>query len=235
MNEQGLSVKEYLEIYYQNDEDRFREITRLDHKDMIEYNKLLQELDYIHDQSAKNNSATTLSKGKALEKVVTFLIKRSCIFNEVDNIRTSTNEIDQTLELNHIGIKLADFIDLPGDLFLSECKNYNKKVDVTWVGKFYSLLAHNHVRLGLLFSYRGFTGKGWNDAVGLVRKIFLLKERLDRKVYIIDINRTDFELILQGASLIEIIHAKMRSLRLDTDFRSFLKSNHPAMQNKAKT
>ncbi|CAJ1315890.1 restriction endonuclease [Paenibacillus nuruki] len=231
MNEKGFSIKEYFENAYYDDATRFRELTRLDSNDMIRYNELLQELKIVHDPGSKTSENSTVYKGQALEEIVTFLIKRSCIFDVVANIRSSTNEIDQTLELNHIGIDLKKFIKLPGDLFLSECKNYNKKVDVTWIGKFYSLLAHNHAKLGILFSYKGFTGQGWNDGVGLVKKIYLLKEDINEKVYIIDINKKDFELISEGESLIGIIHAKIKALRLDTDFKKFLLSNHPAMEN----
>lgn len=43
--------------------------------------------------------------------------------------------------------------------FITECKNHNKKVDVTWVGKFYSLMNLTDNSLGILFSYKGLTGK----------------------------------------------------------------------------
>ncbi|QOT12971.1 acetylglutamate semialdehyde dehydrogenase [Paenibacillus sp. JNUCC32] len=226
MGDVGLSIKEYFLSQYADEKTRFREITRLDEKDEHEYKVLLEKLIKLHEGSGK---ATTGEKGKALEHLVTFLLEKSSIFNVYENIRNTTNEIDQLLELNHIGRDLKKFITLPGEMFLSECKNYNKKIGVTWVGKFFTLLASNQSKIGLLFSYYGLAGSNWSSASGLTRKLFLLREKLEDRTHIIDINIKDFKAIEQGKSLLEIIDAKMKALRIQTNFDKFLKEKHPAL------
>ncbi|QUL57589.1 acetylglutamate semialdehyde dehydrogenase [Paenibacillus tritici] len=227
MSSVGLSAKEYFLSQLEEEEKIYREITRLDDKDMLQYKTLLTRLDDLHKGIKKSN--TTKETGKALEDLVSFLFDKSSIFSVYENIRNTTNEIDQLLELNYKGEKLRHFIKLPGDIFLSECKNYNKKIDVTWVGKFYTLLESNKSRIGILFSYHGLTGANWNDATGLTRKLFLLKEKLEERSYIIDINYKDFEKIKEGESLLEIIEAKMKGLRFQTNFEKFLEKKHPAL------
>lgn len=229
MNNMGLSPKEYLLQILKDEESVFKEVTRLDEKEKVEYEELLKHLEEVHK---KENSKlfTTTQKGKALENLVSFLLEKASIFEIYENIRNSTNEIDQLLCLNYKGRKFKELLPFPGDFFLSECKNYNKKVDVTWVGKFFSLLTTNQSRVGFLFSYHGLTGTNWNNAVGLTKKIFLLKEKIEDRSYIIDINITDFRLIKQGHSLLELIDSKIKALRTDTNFEKFLQLKHPALE-----
>jgi len=236
MNNIGLSPKQYLLQMYDTEEKRFREITRLDTEEKLEYKKLLAHLKKVHekDQDAKKKKIksqySTTDKGKALEELVSFLLEKSSVFEVHENIRNSTNEIDQLLILNHKGRKFEEFLDLPDYIYLSECKNYNKKIGVTWVGKFFSLLTSNKSKIGFLFSYYGFAGSSWNSSVGLVKKLFLTKEKLNERTYIIDINLKDFERIEEGCSLLEIIQAKIKALRLDTNFEKFLELKHPAQK-----
>jgi hypothetical protein len=241
MNDPGFSLKKYLHEILDTEEKRNREITRLDEEEMVEYKRLLKHLEQIHDKTKtdsdkkKKTKATdkqddeynTYEIGKALENLVSYLLEKSGIFEIYENIRSSTNEIDQLLMLNFRGKMLKEFIDLPVDQFLSECKNYQGKISVTWVGKFFSLLQTNQTKIGLLFSYHGLAGSGWSSAVGLVKKLFLLKEKLDERTYIIDINIADFSEIAKGHSLLEIVHAKMKALKLDTKFTHFI-TKHPA-------
>ncbi|WP_407545322.1 acetylglutamate semialdehyde dehydrogenase [Priestia sp. HNGD-A6] len=236
MNNIGFSPKQLLLEMYETDEKRFREITRLDDKEKSKYRELLTHLKRVHeeDKEAKKKKIkspyTTNDKGKALEELVSFLLEKSSVFEVYQNIRNSTNEVDQLLILNHKGKKFKEFLNLPGYIYLSECKNYNKKVSVTWVGKFFSLLISNKSRIGFLFSYHGFAGSSWNSAVGLVKKLFLTKEEINQRTYIIDINLKDFEKIEEGYSLLEIIDAKMKAIRLDTNFEKFLELKHPAQE-----
>ena len=172
-------------------------------------------------------------KGKSLEELVTFLLRVSGnIFEVKQNLRTSTNEIDQIFQLKPIGkFLLANgFIDKRYELFLGECKNYNKAISVTYVGKFCSLMLTNQVKLGLLFSYHGLTGgSGWSNASGLVKKFYLHKEKVEDRYCIIDINKDDFISIKNGQNLLEIISNKILALQLDTDYIKHL-SKHPAEQ-----
>ncbi|GAC40751.1 hypothetical protein [Paenibacillus popilliae] len=234
MNNVGLTPKEYLLEVLKNEEDMFREITRLDGKEKAEYEELLEQLEEVHKRENQQHYDTH-QKGKALETIVSFLLGKSVIFEIHENIRNSTNEIDQLLCLSYKGKKFKDFLPFSGDLFLSECKNYNKKIDVTWVGKFFSLLTTSHTKIGFLFSYYGLTGKKWNNAVGLTKKLFLLKERLEDRTYIIDLNISDFRLIQQGHSLLELIDSKMKGLKTDTSFEVFLQLKHPVLEEREKT
>lgn len=191
------------------------------------YKQLLQRVKAVNEQSL-----TTTEKGKALEALVTFLLKASGgIFEVHTNLRTHTNEIDQLMQLTPSGKSLLahGLIDFRYNSFIAECKNYNGKVDVTYVGKFCSLLLTNNVKLGVLFSYKGITGAGWSDASGLVRKFYLHKEKSEDRFCIIDFNYTDFEAILNGENFLSLIDAKLNALKYDTEYSRFL-SPHPAVE-----
>jgi hypothetical protein len=222
---QAFTLKEYLLAKMDEEEEVFRIITSLDENEKIEYERLLQELENTHT----SEGVSTKEKGESLEKIVRFLLEKSAVFNVHKNIRTSSNEIDQLIILNAKGRKFREqgLLDFKYDVFLSECKNYHGKISVTWVGKFYSLMNYTGTKLGLLFSYHGLTGRGWEDAVGLTKKIYLSKERLEDKIHILEFNKEDFEKIKQGNSLLELISAKIIALRTDTSFEHYI-SQHPA-------
>ncbi|MEV2910048.1 acetylglutamate semialdehyde dehydrogenase [Paenibacillus larvae] len=226
MNNPGYKLKKYLLEVLDTEEKKYKELTKLDYEETSRYEELLAHLELVN--SSKNY--TTIEKGKALENLVSFLLEKSSVFDIQKNIRNSTNEIDQLLTLNFKGLKFREFLPFPEDLILCECKNYNRKISVTWVGKFFSLLASNRSKIGLLFSYHGLSGENWNSSVGLTKKIFLLKEKLEERIYIIDINIKDFRLIAEGCSLLQLIKLKMSSLRTDTDIKDFINLKHPALE-----
>ena len=61
-----------------------------------------------------------------------------------------------------------------GDSFLCECKNYDGAVNVTYVGKFSSLMSVTDSNFGIMISWDGVTGRGkWSDSQGLIKKIAL--------------------------------------------------------------
>ncbi|MFE7822327.1 acetylglutamate semialdehyde dehydrogenase, partial [Priestia megaterium] len=103
MNNIGFSPKQLLLEMYETDEKRFREITRLDDKEKSKYRELLTHLKRVHeeDKEAKKKKIkspyTTNDKGKALEELVSFLLEKSSVFEVYQNIRNSTNEVDQLL------------------------------------------------------------------------------------------------------------------------------------------
>lgn len=232
MNNEGLTAKQYFLQMFDSDEKRFREITRLDAHEMIEYDKLLAHLKLVHDENEQDKYDTN-EKGKALEDIVSFLLEHSSIFKLHRNIRSSTNEIDQLLILNSkgLGFQKAGLLNLYGEHFLSECKNYQEKIGVTWIGKFFSLLQVTNARIGLLFSYHGLAGRhAWHSSLGLVKKFFLLKERMEDRTYILDFNIKDFDKIAQGHGLLELIDAKIKALKFDTDFSRYI-SKHPAEED----
>lgn len=163
--------------------------------------------------------------------MVSFLWEKSGFFEVHENIRNSTNEIDQLVDFNFKGKLFESFLPVNrknSRFLISECKNYNKTIGVTWVGKLYSLTCTNSSRFGFLFSYHGMAARGgWDSAIGLTKKLFLQKERLDERVSIIDFNIEDFRMIAEGHNFLYLIKSKIDALLLQTSVDSFI-SKHPA-------
>lgn len=227
-NDGNLGLKEYILGAVEDREKAFKELTRLSEEDKKEYSDLL---DYLEKVNSKRDNYTNEQKGAALENMVTFLINKTSVFEVAENLHTSTNEIDQLITLSRVGKLFKEWIEIGGEFFLGECKNYDGKVSVTWVGKFYSLLkTTSECSLGVLFSYHGLTGTGWNDATGLTKKLFLAKELAEKRIYIVDVNKTDFELIREGYNLIELLEKKMLALKTDTNIAKLI-SLHPAQES----
>ena len=118
-------------------------------------------------------------------------------------------------------------IDKRFEKFLGECKNYNKRVGVTYVGKFCSLLLTNNIKLGIIFSYHGVSGRGWNNGAGLIKKFYLHKEKLEERFCIIDFSYKEFESIYYGKNFLQIVEEQLCSLQFDTDYSRYV-STHPA-------
>lgn len=188
---------------------------------------------HLYSEFCRLNSSIgvkTIEKGRALEALVAQLLKMSGnIFNVVQNVCTTTNEIDQVIQLNQKGRSLLAAGLLPGryECFLGECKNYNKTVSVTYVGKFFSLLKVHSIKTGIMFTYHGISGSKWSYGAGLVRKIYLQNEDECQKTAIITFSNLDFKRILDGDNFFDIIDQKLNELRFDTDIATFV-STHPA-------
>ena len=211
----------------------WQEICKLSESQKSEYKRLLDEFERLNkitnDSPGAPNNLHNL-KGIALEKLVKYLLEISGGIFKVDcNLRTSTNEIDDLITLTSKGkILLANnLINKRFDNFLGECKNYQTSVGVTYIGKFCSLLLINNVKLGILFSYHGISGSGWDDGSGLVKKFYLHKENLDERFCIINFSFKHFPSIYEGKNLLEIIEEQLRSLQFDTDYSRYI-SKHPA-------
>lgn len=171
-----------------------------------EYKKLFNSFESANDSQLK-----ATDKGTTLENLVVFLATNTNLFEVIPNVRTSTNEIDTLLRTKPQAKPiLKQFFEIITDI-LFECKNYNKTIGVTWVGKFHSLLKNQNCKFGIIFSYHGFTGNGWNDSVGLTKKIYLKDE-----IVILDFNYQDFKELQSGRSFLEIIRNKIDSLKNDT-------------------
>lgn len=187
-----------------------------------------KEYKNLFDTFVNTNSSSdfgTKEKGDSLEELVTFLIaSMDKLFTVEQNIKTSTNEIDQVVSLTTTGKMLAEkgVLNKNYKFFLCECKNYNKSVGVTFVGKFCSLLLTCQTKLGILFSYRGVTGKNWNAANGLIKKFYLSKEKLEEKYCVVDFNVDDFEAIYNGENFLDIVENKIKALQIDTDYSKLL-------------
>lgn len=186
-------------------EDLFKELTLSDKK-LDEY---INKLNKFKDENISNNK--TFIKGRALEDLVVFLAESTNFFEVFPNLRTHTNEIDLLLRTK-IGAKelFRQFLSIDTDI-LFECKNYNKKVSVTWIGKFHSLLRNQGCKFGVIFSYEGFTGSDWKDATGLAKKIFLKDN-----ILILDFNITDFEKLSSGDNFLNLLCDKIDSIKHDT-------------------
>lgn len=187
-------------------EDIFEHCTLADSK-LETYLKKLSLFEREHQNGLK-----TTEKGKSLEELVVFIASSTNFFEVFPNIRTSNNEIDALLKTK-IGVKpiLEKFLNIDTDI-LFECKNYKKKVDVTWVGKFHSLLRNQGCKFGVIFSYEGFTGGSrWTAASGLVRKIYLKDE-----ILILDFNYNDFLELSRGDNFLSIINSKIDTIKHDT-------------------
>ncbi len=203
-----------------------RELCKFSDHQMNKYKELLREL-----KSVNSSSATNEEKGAALEELSSYLLKVSGnLFDSHKNIRTSTNEIDHIFNLTPVGKALSEVgvVDKRFEQFIGESKNYNKKVNVTYLGKFCSLLITNNIKLGILFSYHGVSGKKWGGGAGLIKKFYLHKENPDERYVIIDFGIKEFEMIANKSSnFLDIVEKKISALKFDTSFRKFLKS-HPA-------
>lgn len=163
-------------------------------------------------------------KGKLLEDLTKELFINQCenLFTCIKNCRTSTNEIDLLIEWSENARNLL--INLVykffGDSFICECKNYNKAVNVTYVGKFCSLLSISNVNLGIMISWNGVTGRSkWSDAKGLIKKI-----GLKENIYIIVIDKNDIlELCEKKKNLFTLVKDKYNALKYDIEYSKYIK------------
>lgn len=175
-------------------------------------------------ENLENQSLNEQQRGKVLEDLAFCMLFNDNLFECKRNCRTSTNEID-ILVLWSICAKLSDLnktFDYMGESFLCECKNYDKKISVTFVGKFYSLMKMSGAKFGVMFSVNGISGRGkWDAGKGLIKKI-----ALKDNVYIIDFNKNDFNKVLSGNSnFFSIINDKYEELKNDVNFSNLI-TNH---------
>ena len=224
MENEVLSLEGYLELFDKHKAEFDKELGKLSQTSIQEYRTLLDEL-----KCSNSSKDKTTDKGRALENIVSFLVNKTGLFDVYRNVKTSSNEIDQVVLLNKKGLFLQKqgLLHMPIDGFLGECKNYGTKVAATWVGKFCSLMMVTNHTFGILFSYHGMSGRGWNDAIGLTKKIYMLKEHKEDKIIMIDFSLREFEQIIEGKTFFDIINFKIQSLQHDTDILKYIVSEHP--------
>lgn len=138
-------------------------------------------------------------------------------FDIYRNIRNGSNEVDLFVCYSQKAKRLSLILGEKYSDIICECKNYQGSVKVTYVGKFYSLMQSSNMKIGIIFSYDGFSGESWGGGTGLTKKLFLLKEKEEEKTYILDFNKNDFKAILDGKSLFNIFDDKCIGLRLGVD------------------
>ncbi|MCW1927363.1 restriction endonuclease [Bhargavaea beijingensis] len=217
MSEKGLDLKSYILSVVDEEIDRFNAVLKFNEEELTVYKELLD-----HFKGTNNSSQSTQRKGEALENIVSYIMEKSVVFEVIQNVRTSSNEIDLLIRLNERGrfFKAQGLLTFE-DKLIAECKNYEGRVSVTWVGKFSSLMNYTRNNLGIMFSYHGLTGSGWKDAEGLTKKLYL-----GESAKIIDFNISDFELLASGESFIKIINDKIFALESDTSYKGFI-LEHP--------
>lgn len=179
----------------------------------------------LYDQ-IDGGSLSKTEKGKKLEQLVALLFGEESLFDCRRNFRTSTNEIDLLLtwskKARDAGI--ANAFPCFGDSFICECKNYDRKLNVTYVGKFYSLLAVTKMKFGLIVAWEGVTGRGeWNDSKGLIKKIALRDD-----TFIVSIDKDDLTQIYnKSQNIYSLLMNKFDALKCDISYQRFI-SPHEA-------
>lgn len=165
------------------------------------------------------------SKGALLEKLTSILFQNS-LFYIRRNCRTCTNELDLLVEWSEASRLSLISQSFPcfDDSFICECKNYSRAVDVTYIGKFFSLLHLADTKLGIMIAWDGITGRNnWKDAKGLIRKI-----ALGSHTFIVVIDRHDLQGILeQKTNIFSLVNEKYQALKNDIDYSQYVKK-HPA-------
>lgn len=190
IKKENYSIKEYLQEIIQRPLDIFYELTAWSEEDKQDFSVLLANLKRPFDKSTE----TTKEKGDRLENLVSFLIQKSYFFEIYRNIHTGTNEIDEVIILSERGkqalheFNLArDILEIESDIALGECKNYASTLNVTYVGKFYSLLVSTDVPFGIIFTQKGLTGNEneFHDAYGLTKVLRIIeKYQNNREMFI---------------------------------------------------
>lgn len=169
---------------------------------------------------------TLHSKGKLLEDLTAALFCEK-MFTVRQNCRTSTNEIDILLDWSKLARECNLHTAYPcfGDLLLCECKNYDKAVGVTYIGKFASLLISSHANIGIMVAWEGITGSGWNYGCGLIKKLALAKE-----CRIIVLDKNDLRSIRNKSKTIySIVHEKNIALTADISYKKYIE-RHEAQE-----
>lgn len=230
--EHGISMKDYWLNQATDSAEAFGETQRWSDSDKSQFAILLDKLKNI------SGEATTREIGDALEDVAKFVIKNTFFYDVYQNIRTENNEIDQVVRLSAKGKQLKMMLNLSDDLlpttekvWLGECKNYQGKLGVTYVGKFYGLLKTTNVNFGVLFTKNGLTGdpRGYHDAYGLLKTFKVLEETKGTKeFFIIAFTMDDYEQLLDGHTFFEMIEAKKLEIKIGANYRCFLEEHEAA-------
>lgn len=228
----ALKVQELIKNYDSKDPkwEFLSDISVLQQNKKKEFKQLFdfcEKVNSVTEYKGKTQAQTTRLKGQILEKLTRFMFEYTGgLFEIYENLGTNTNEIDLFLKFTN---KAKLFVSIIGNQYskmICECKNYKKPIDVTYIGKFYTLVECSKIKIGLMVSWHGLGGEEWRDGVGLVKKIFLLRERLEDRTYILDFNKRDFKKILEGYPLVKILDEKCEELQLAIDFTKYFQK-HP--------
>lgn len=228
---ENFSVAQYFEDIVKDDVKKFDTILQWSEEDKVAFKFLIKELDVP--------SETTKQTGDKLENIVEFIIRKTFFFEVYKNVRTTTNEIDEVIVLSKLGKQALhkfnlsrDLISIPNDIFIGECKNYSKSLNVTYVGKFYSLMKSTNISFGIIFTQHGLTGtsEDFKDAYGLVKVLKIMEDlkNPDKKFYILTFTREDYQKMIEGHNFFELVEAKKLELTLHANYNSFIPDRHEA-------
>lgn len=174
----------------------------------------------------KKDKLTRGQKGQKLEELTSILFEKSVksLFDVYRNCRTSSNEIDllirwtENARLSGINNAFPCF----GESFLVECKNYDGPVNVTFVGKFCSLMSVTNTNFGIMVSWDGISGRTkWNDSKGLIKKIALHENK-----YIIVIDKNELKQICdRKKNLFSLLYDKYMALKVEIDYKIYIEKH----------
>ncbi|WP_143318433.1 hypothetical protein [Clostridium sp. HBUAS56017] len=179
-----------------------------------EFNILYDEFIKMHENPKNYIGVKPKTKGNILEEIIKMITIHTKIFDLYENVSSNSNEYDIILKPSEFAEKTYNAIPpIVYQPIICECKNYTKTIDVTWIGKLYSLLSLSRIKVGIIFSYEGITGeKSWEDARGLVKKIFLKDD-----IAIIDIGKNELQKIKDGQRFYDVVQKKYDNLVLMTN------------------
>ena len=225
MNEVFEQVTKLIEENGYSIHDYFRETGAYNSSLMNLSSEAQEEFNNYYDQLTIG-VAGKREKGELLEKLTSSLFNND-LFCIRRNCRTSTNEIDILVDWSRqarlYGLNSA--YPFLGELILCECKNYEKRIGVTYIGKFASLLSTTKTSTGIMVSWEGVSGQGWSNGSGLIKKLALAEQKS-----ILVISKHDLKQIRDGSSnLASILHEKHLSLVTDISYQKYIQS-HEAEQ-----
>ncbi|MDT0454456.1 restriction endonuclease [Streptomyces sp. DSM 41527] len=98
----------------------------------------------------------TKARGDALEELLCYLLEA------LPGVRTRRNSIDffksAEIDIAVVNQKVAEWLSTFPNLFLIECKNWDKPVDSATVAAFKSKLDSRSIELGIIVATNGITG-----------------------------------------------------------------------------
>jgi hypothetical protein len=148
------------------------------------------------------------SQGKALEIIAEYLLA------SIPGVRTSRRVITSSTDYDIVCSMEGSVIDFRsefGNIFICECKDWNKPADFTSFAKFCRVLDSIKAKFGILFSSKGISGKEtFTDAQREQLKIFQ-----DRGIVIVVIDNSDIEKVIAGENFIVMLRDKYDQIRLD--------------------
>jgi len=236
----NYNLKEYLENQIKDTLEKFKLFTTWSEKDVCEYKKLLEKL-----KEPSIDGETTKEKGNKLEELISFIINKSYFFEVHSNIHTGTNEIDEVIVLSKQGKQAMssygisrDLLEINTDVILGECKNYQSRLNVTYVGKFYSLMVASGVSFGIIFTQNGLTGveNEYRDAQGLIKVLRIIEKYKNRNddFFILSFELEDYEKIGEGRSIFDLIKSKKLAIQCASTYDSFLTDYKHENENEIK-